>query len=284
MSGPRLDRQAVERAAALVSLRLPRGPHRGRTGEVRAHSVGASMELHDFRLYQPGDDVRHLDWNAAARTGELVLRVRQEEVSPRVEVVLDTSASMSVSPEKSARSREVALLLCLAAQRAGHEASLFTVGGRGRVVRGHDAGTALEALALDGKEPFPEALRRAPALRPCGLRVWVSDLLFESDVAGLARRLAQGARGLAVVQVLDEEDLEPSGGAGARLTDAESQESLERILTRGVLDDYQRRLRAHLALWDEGLRTVRATLMRVSAAQGVDALARRELVPLWEAA
>ena len=50
----RLDQGAVERAAAGCALRLPRGPHRGKLGEVRASSVGSSLELHDFRQYQPG--------------------------------------------------------------------------------------------------------------------------------------------------------------------------------------------------------------------------------------
>ena len=62
------DEPAVEQAAAGLMLRLPRVAHRGKLGEVRASSVGSSMELHDFREYQPGDDLRHIDWNAVART------------------------------------------------------------------------------------------------------------------------------------------------------------------------------------------------------------------------
>ncbi|WP_169832341.1 DUF58 domain-containing protein, partial [Corallococcus exiguus] len=92
-----LDEAEVARLAPGLSLALPRLPQRGRVGEVRATSAGSAMELHDFRAYQPGDDLRQLDWNAVARTGELVLRVRQDEVSPRVEVLLDGSRSMGLS-------------------------------------------------------------------------------------------------------------------------------------------------------------------------------------------
>ncbi|NNC21098.1 DUF58 domain-containing protein, partial [Corallococcus exiguus] len=105
-----LDEAEVARLAPGLSLALPRLPQRGRVGEVRATSAGSAMELHDFRAYQPGDDLRQLDWNAVARTGELVLRVRQDEVSPRVEVLLDGSRSMGLSPRKAAGAREVALL------------------------------------------------------------------------------------------------------------------------------------------------------------------------------
>jgi uncharacterized protein (DUF58 family) len=105
-----MDEAAVARLVPGLTLALPRVPHRGRVGEVRATSAGSSLELHDFRAYQPGDDLRQVDWNAVARTGELILRIRQDEVSPRVEVVLDGSRSMALSARKAACTREVALL------------------------------------------------------------------------------------------------------------------------------------------------------------------------------
>jgi len=284
VSGSTLDEAAVERAAAGLRLRLPRGPHRGRVGEVRANSVGSSMELHDFRLYHPGDDVRHLDWNAVARTGELVLRVRQEEVSPRVEVVLDASKSMSVSEQKAARAKELALWACVLAQRAGLEVALVSAGERGEKATGAATRAALRGLRLEGRTSFDEALRRAPPLLPCGLRVVVSDLLFETTAAPLVERLARGAAGLAVVQVLDAEDLEPAGGSGARLVDAESSEFLERILTPAVLADYQERLEAHQKMWREAAQRVRAELVTVSAEVDTPSLAHGPLAALTEAA
>lgn len=284
MTAPRLDEAAVERAAAGKALRLPRVPQRGRVGEVRSSSAGSSLELHDFRLYQPGDDVRQLDWNAVARTGELVLRVRQDEVSPRVEVVVDASKSMSLTDAKAARTREVALLACVLAQRGGLEPTLVTVGAEAHRAVGNRAREVLQRLELNGRDGFDQALRRAPALRACGLRLWVTDLLFEAPVDVLAERLARGATRLAVVQVLDPEDVEPEGGTGARLTDVESGESLERILTAGVLADYQARLAAHLALWRNAARRVQGTMVTASAEDGIEALAKTSLAELWEAA
>lgn len=279
-----LDHAAVQRAAAGRSLRLPRVPHRGKVGEVRASSVGSSMELHDFRQYQPGDDLRHIDWNAVARTGELYLRVRQDEVSPRVEVLVDASRSMAVSPEKAARAREVALWVCTLARHGGYEPVLIATGAKVQKIAGAATATLLGGLEMDGREPFDQALRHAPPLLPCGLRIVVSDFLFESTPALFAERLARGASGLALVQVLDPEDLEPSGGTGARLTDAETGEVLERILAQSVLDTYAERFRAHVALWEAAAKRVRASWVQASAERAVDELARRELIPLAEAA
>lgn len=280
----KLDHAMVERAAVGCVLRLPRVPHRGKLGEVRASSVGSSLELHDFRQYSPGDDLRHIDWNAVARTGELYLRVRQDEVSPRVEVLIDGSASMAVSDAKAARAREVAAWVCTLARRGGLDPVLIATGvnvqkGAGPVIR-----SLLDNLSFDGKEPFDLALRRAPPLTACGLRVVISDFLFESPPEPFAERLARGAAGLMLVQVLDEEDLDPSGGAGARLTDSESGDVLERILTPGVIDGYLERLKAHVNLWQAAARRVRGTWAQASAGYQLDALARRELNALVEVA
>ena len=280
----RLDQGAVERAAAGCALRLPRGPHRGKLGEVRASSVGSSLELHDFRQYQPGDDLRQIDWNAVARTGELYLRVRQDEVSPRVEVLVDGSASMAISPEKAARAREVAAWVCALARRGGLDPVVIATGPTVRKAGGPAIRAMLESLEFEGREPFDAALRRAPPLLPCGLRVVISDFLFDSSPGPVAERLSRGASGLALVQVLDAEDLDPSGGAGARLTDSESGEVLERILTPHVVDQYLDRLKAHVSLWQGAARRVRASWSQASAEFQLDALARRELHELVEVA
>lgn len=280
----RLDFGLVERAASGCALRLPRGPHRGKLGEVRASSVGSSLELHDFRQYSPGDDLRHIDWNAVARTGELYLRVRQDEVSPRVEVLVDGSASMAISEEKAARAREVAAWVVTLARRGGLDPVVISTGATVRKAGGPSTRAMLEALEFDGRAPFDEALRRAPPLMPCGLRVVVSDFLFESPPEPFAERLARGASGLMLVQVLDAEDVNPSGGAGARLTDSETGEVLERVLTPGVLEQYEARLNAHVGMWQAAARRVRGTWAQASAEKTLDALARHELSSLVEVA
>ncbi len=282
MSG--FDHAAVQRAAEGRRLRLPRGPHRGKLGEVRAASVGSSMELHDFRSYHPGDDLRHLDWNAVARTGELVLRVRQDEVSPRIEVLLDTSASMAVSEAKAARARELAGWLCVLARQTGLEPVLVLVGGAPRQSSGPNLLPTLATVALDGKASFSSALTRAPALRPCGLRLVVSDFLFEGEPSVVVDRLARGTSGLALVQVLDAEDVEPSGGSGARLTDAEDGTHLERLLTPDLLALYAERFTAHVGLWLAAAKRVRGSLLQVVATRSLGQLAREELAALVEVA
>src|SRR5690349_21786771 len=63
-------------------------------GEFRSSQLGEATELAQLRPYVPGDDVRRIDWNATARTGEPHVRVDVAERALTAWLVLDTSASM----------------------------------------------------------------------------------------------------------------------------------------------------------------------------------------------
>ena len=99
MSRPSIDWPSV-RAAGGLRLALPRTPMRGRAGERLGSGTGSSLEFQDYRPYVPGDDLRHVDWSAYARSGLLAIRLYREEVAPRVDLVLDVSRSMSVTELK----------------------------------------------------------------------------------------------------------------------------------------------------------------------------------------
>ena len=56
---------------------------------------GFSVEFSDYRDYQPGDDLRHLDWRLFARSDRLCIKRYMQETNVRFYVVCDTSASMA---------------------------------------------------------------------------------------------------------------------------------------------------------------------------------------------
>jgi uncharacterized protein (DUF58 family) len=267
-----VDERAVERVAERYRLLLPRSALTGRVGNLSSAQVGSSLELHDFREYQPGDDLRHLDWNAVARTGRLILRVRKEEIAPRVEILVDASRSMAISERKRERTRELAALFLRLGRAQGLSPALHWISQEPRRVSA-DAAIPEEFAA---RLALPELAGRLP-LRPCGVRILVSDLLFSSALSPFLRRLADGTGRLALVQVLDPEDEEPSGGDGARLVDSETDEALDRLLSWDVLARYRRRLAAHLAAIDAEARKVRAAVCRASAGRSLEELAREAL-------
>jgi len=55
---------------------------------------GFSVEFSDYRNYQPGDDLRHLDWRLYARSDRLCIKRYMQETNARFYVICDTSASM----------------------------------------------------------------------------------------------------------------------------------------------------------------------------------------------
>src|SRR5215210_2401150 len=67
------------------------------SGLHRSPRKGFSVEFAEFRPYQPGDDLRYLDWRVAARTDRWVVKQFEEETNLRATIVLDVSRSMAWS-------------------------------------------------------------------------------------------------------------------------------------------------------------------------------------------
>ncbi len=63
------------------------------TGGYQSAFKGKGMSFSDVRLYQEGDDVRTIDWNVTARTGEPFIKVFEEERENTVMLVVDVSGS-----------------------------------------------------------------------------------------------------------------------------------------------------------------------------------------------
>jgi uncharacterized protein (DUF58 family) len=71
----------------------PLATHLG--GDERSLLLGSGMELAEVREYQPGDDVRHIDWNTTARADRPFVRETHTERALDVWLVLDVSASIN---------------------------------------------------------------------------------------------------------------------------------------------------------------------------------------------
>jgi uncharacterized protein (DUF58 family) len=62
---------------------------------------GYSAEFSDYRDYQPGDDLRHLDWRLYARADKLCIKRFEQETNLHFHVIVDTSASMAYEGKKA---------------------------------------------------------------------------------------------------------------------------------------------------------------------------------------
>jgi uncharacterized protein (DUF58 family) len=232
-----IDWTAV-RAAAAFRLTLPRTPLGGRIGERLGAETGSSLEFQDYRPYAPGDDLRHVDWAAYARSELLAVRLYREEVAPRIDLVLDISRSMVVTEQKLRAYGELAGVLACACASTIADSRIITT-------------SAVPPQPLHVPEDIERFLTcdaRLSALeeahlpfRRRSLRVVVSDFLFPHDADVLVSRLARDSALLALVQLTLREEAEPVADDGCRLVDVEGRGELDLVIDETAVRDYRAR-------------------------------------------
>lgn len=229
------------RLAQSWRLALLETPPRGHAGARLGRGTGASLEFQDRRTYALGDDVRHLDWRAYARTDQLLVRQYREEILPRVEILLDVSKSMAIDETKAQLAVDIVAVLSIAAQNEGFHVVVARAGDVPELVdpaRFESTGSEFE-----GRTPWTACLSSAwGALRRGSMRVLVSDFLFPHDASSLVRPIAAQGGGLALIQVLGRRDREPEIGAALRLTDVETGATRDLVLDRRSVESYRARL------------------------------------------
>jgi uncharacterized protein (DUF58 family) len=114
-----------------LDLTIGRRIHGALPGEFRAHELGGGLELAQIRPYQPGDDVRRIDWNVTARTTVPHVRVHVPERALTSWLVLDLSPSMTFGTalrRKADVAEGVALAVGHLATQRGNRLGIVTFG------------------------------------------------------------------------------------------------------------------------------------------------------------
>jgi uncharacterized protein (DUF58 family) len=150
-------------------------------GDHRSSVLGAGSELAQVRPYIPGDDVRRIEWNVTARTGETHVRIDLAERVLVTWLALDVSASMSFGTaerRKADVAEGVALALGHLASRRGNRLGLVGFGDdRSQVIPPRAGRAGMLGLLL--------SLRREPVLEGGGATSLGAALGL---VSGMARQ------------------------------------------------------------------------------------------------
>lgn len=253
-----------QHAAARLALADPRQVVRGIVGERLARDVGASLEFMDHRVYHPGDDVRRLDWSAYARSDRLHVKTYRDEVCPHLDLLVDSSASMSL-PESRKADGTVAMMAALVTaaenSRFTWNVSLATAHGCRPLGQGTGRPEAWDGLAFEGDFSVEDALHQMrPRWRAGSLRVLISDLLYAGDPLATLRPLADGAAGVVVIQLLAKADTTAGERGSVRVVDAETQQTLDVAIDAAIEQRYADLLRRHQQMWQEAAATLGATV------------------------
>jgi uncharacterized protein (DUF58 family) len=232
-------------------------------GDYRTMFRGAGIDVADLREYQPGDDLRHVDWNVTARMDTPYVREYLEDREVTAWLLLDCSPSMDFGPverRKHVVLTEVAATVAQLLARGGNRigALLFDTAVEQTIAPGHGRNQVLRILSQlmrtsDGAED-PEVVRDAGrrrgrkasststgaprttdlavALRAAlgiarrrSLVVVISDFISEP---GWERPLALLARrhDVVAIQVLDRREFELPAAGMMYVEDAETGEQI----------------------------------------------------------
>jgi hypothetical protein len=253
-------------AGRQYALSVPTAAPAGTVGSTLGRRAGSSLEFQEYRDYQTGDDLRHIDWNAYARSDQLTVKLFREEVTPHADIVVDVSRSMALADTpKAAAAVGVAAFLAAAAFNAGFSVHVWRLAAAAEPIPG---GTGLPetwpSLDFDfGGDPAL-ALAGAP-WRPRSVRLLVSDLLWPTAPELAVRSLAERAAATAIVQVLAAQDVQPPVNTHVRLTDVESGGTRNVFLDTARVQRYQANLARHQEQWVQACRPVAAVFASVVA-------------------
>lgn len=243
-----VDRGTLTR---LSSLRLasPGAATALQQGDRRSPFRGRGVEFADYRPYDPGDDVRLVDWNVYLRLGLAVVRQFNEERSLAMKLCVDTSASMAFGqPRKADHAAQLAAALSLVALTHRDPVGLCFYGGERQLAQ--TKASNLDGLAeilhvLERVEPEGRGDAHAQIVRQLGQGrsdriVLITDLLLEDDARdALLRLVAASSRYPVVLHVLSEAELEPDLSDVAKVVDAETGESFVIRDDAAARRDYQ---------------------------------------------
>ncbi len=226
----------------LKALRLTARRASGSNGLGLHHSRsrGAGLEFAQYRAYEPGDELRQIDWKLYARSDRFFVREAERESPLALWILIDASASMAQAdqarPGWSRLDAAKALAACLAdmALRQGDRFGWATLRDDGLRLIAPATGSRhrdrllldLHALAARGRFPdFAELGALWDRIGAQDLVVVLSDC-FDDACAGMMERLAAARREVLAIQLLTVEERDFPFSGGHRFRDPETGEEL----------------------------------------------------------
>lgn len=261
--------------AAGAGYRLGRDLHipAGAAGNLLGRTAGSSLEFMDHREYQPGDDLRRIDWNAFARTDKLILKLYREEINPHVDILLDCSKSMDLPDSQKAHAAvALASAVATAAANSGYTASVFCANEMCMPApNGSAIPAAWGAWEFDAVANLAAALdRQPPRWARRGIRVIISDLLFEVQPESILQRISQNASAVLILQLLGRDDVNPPRKGHLRLIDSETGMHREIFIDDVLIRQHQRMMEMHRQSWSDAARKCSARLATLTAEDFVE--------------
>ena len=221
-------------------------------GQYESVFKGQGMEFEEVREYQPGDEVRSIDWNVTARLGRPFLKKYVEERELTIMLLLDVSASStfgSIKQRKDELSAELCAVLAFSAIKNNDKVGLIIFTDRiekhvpPKKGRRHVLRVISEALSFEPEGRRTDIAVALEYLNRVTIRRTVTFLIsdFMATDYELSLRIANRRHDIIALTITDPRELELPDVGILDLEDAETGEKI-RIDTkvRRVREAYQR--------------------------------------------
>ncbi|MGP8322005.1 MAG: DUF58 domain-containing protein [Methanosarcinaceae archaeon] len=226
-------------------------------GSRRSIHSGHGIDNIGYREYNPGDDLKSIDWNVYARSEKLYVRQFEEDKSLTTHILLDASKSMDYSGNTVSKFEYAAMLAAGFAYLVTKDNDMFAIStfaenvditkprrGRQHLVRTLEH---LEDTELGGRTAINESiLNYGRMIRSRSLIVIISDFMDDLESINAAvRRLAD--HDLILVQVLDHNERDLTIHGHSRLLDLETDDELKTYISKDFKTEYQKHLEDHIS-------------------------------------
>jgi uncharacterized protein (DUF58 family) len=230
------------------------------SGLHRSPFTGFSTEFTEYRQYNPGDDLRYLDWRLLARTDRYFIKKYRADTNTQCHLLIDTSASMNYAHASSVTKLQYAQFLAAslayllnrqqdAVGLVGFADKVHThVPARNRTGHMRTIFGNLSLLQPGGETDLAASLHQlAEILTRRGIVVVISDFYDQPDRLGESfQHLRFKGHDTVAFQVLDQNELDfDFNDAVLLLEDSETQEQMP-VLPDVVMDGYRERMRRHV--------------------------------------
>lgn len=269
-----------------MQLAVRPGSTATRQGGHKSPVLASGVEFADHRHYVPGDDVRHIDWKAFARHGQLTIRQFEEERDARIYVMLDLSGSMSrgAPVAKIETAKRLAAGFAYVGMRQFDRAVVMPFGEdlerETRPLRTAadlpDVDRFLSEAGAGGGTSFAQAVRSLAERFPQrGLVVVISDLMKPEGWADGFRTVGALGHELRVVHVRCAEDLAPDFSGELELFDAEEQRTVRLRVSKDLIAAYAKEIEKHVGACRDAARRAGGRFVDVPADMALELALRR---------
>lgn len=235
------------------------------SGLHRSPRKGFSVEFAEYRPYQPGDDLRYVDWRIVARSDRWVVKQFEEETNLRAAIVLDVSRSMvwrgaptRLTKLAYAERLVAALSLLFLRQRDAvglvrfDDAVRTAIVPRARTTQWRRIIAALDGPGAGRASNAADGLAHAARMvRRPGMIILVSDLLTDVEPVDKAiRALSVAGHDVTVLHIMDPAERDLAAAGGAVFVDPETDLAVPATVA-DVRDAYRETVEEAIGEWRE---------------------------------